>query len=185
MSPSDGQNELEYLVELAELIISHEEAASTAVPTTSAPSIRTARSLHPISAQHIPAHAIATHKRVEALQQSKAKVHDDPLAARYHDQYVGKIIFENDHEDQTTYEVVAIRWREGRRHEWVAECAIVTKTTEGKWATPPELLINATSSRPVRRQGALQDFTLADLTDPGNIIYGDCVDQHLAAHLAR
>jgi hypothetical protein len=166
------------------MVAAYDEANPGNLQAPSAPTARVSRKLAAISAAHVPAHAIATHARVERLQQAKAKTHDDPLAAKFEEKYLGKLLYENDEATMRTYVVIAIRWVFESK-EWVAESAIVEQAAGGAWETPPRYYINKNAKNPVLRKDDLVDFTLADLTDPSSTLYGACVDEYAAAHLAR
>jgi hypothetical protein len=78
MSPSNGENKLEHLTKLVELMVAYEQEHPFDSDNDGVPPVRTARKLHTISTNHVPAHLVATHARLEKLQQEKAKAIDDP-----------------------------------------------------------------------------------------------------------
>ena len=64
-----------------------------------------------------------------------------------------------------------------RKKHWVAECVVVELSAEGKWGTPRSVRVGTAAngslrSNPVLKKSTLEDFFLADATDPGGIRHG-------------
>jgi hypothetical protein len=195
MSPRNGEGKLEHLTTLVELMVSYEQENPFESENNGGPTVKTARKLHTISSSHVPAHLVATHARIQKLQQEKAKAVDDPLLLQFHTERHGKLLYEYDDPKKRTFRVKDIKWLP-KKH-WVAECVVVELSTEGKWETPRSMYVGTAAndslrSNPVLKKNALvtfsyktEDFFLADATDPSNIQYGVWVGKYTEAHAKR
>ena len=189
MSPSNGENKLEHLTKLVELMVAYEQEHPFDSDNDGAPPVRTARNLHTISTSHVPAHLVATYARLEKQQQEKAKAIDDPLLLKFHADHHGKLLYEYDDPKKRTFRVKDIKWLPKKKH-WVAECVVVELSAEGKWETPRSMYVGTAAndslrSNPVLKKNALEDFFLADATDPSNIQCGAWVGKYTEAHAKR
>ena len=163
-------------------MIAHDAARTEDTGTEAAP--RVARKLHCISTAYTSAHSTATQARMQSVQLEKAKTQEDPLAAQLHKDFQGKLLLDYDYEGNT-YRVVDIRWRE-RAKEWVAGSAVVIRTTTGEWETPAYMFVGGGDSAvPVFKKEALEDFVLADLSDPNDLKFLTYVSDMVEAHARR
>jgi hypothetical protein len=106
------------------------------------------------------------------------------LAAQLHKDFHGKLLLDYDYEGNT-YRVVDVKWRV-RAKEWVAESAVVMRTTTGEWETPAHMFVGGGDSAvPVFKKKALEDFMLADLSDPGDLKHQTYVSAMIEAHARR
>ena len=67
---------------------------------------------------------------------------------------------------------------------------VVELSAEGKWETPRSMYVgtavnDSLRSNLVLKKNALEDFFLADATDPSNIQYGVRVGKYTEAHAKR
>jgi hypothetical protein len=121
---------------------------------------------------------------MQSVQQEKAKTIEDPLLAQLHRDYHGKLLLDYDYEGKT-YRVVGIKWQD-RKKLWMAESAVVVLTTTGEWETPAYMFVGGEkSTKPVFKKDALEDFVLADLSDPGDHKFQTYVSAMMEAHLKR
>ena len=69
--------------------------------------------------------------------------------------------------------------------EWVTCSVPVEKSEGGVWEIPVIHLVDGGSSGiVVVKDKAYEYHVLADVSDPTNVLYGDCVDTYIAAHLS-
>lgn len=170
-------------------MISYEQENPFESEDDGGPTVKTARKPHTISSTHVPAHLVATHARTQKLQQEKAKAVDDPLLLQFHTEHHGKLLHECDDPKKRTFRVKDIKWLPEKKN-WVAECVVVELSTEGKWETPRGVYVGTAAndslrSNPVLKKNALEDFFLADATDPSNIQCGAWVGKYTEAHAKR
>ena len=68
--------------------------------------------------------------------------------------------------------------------EWVTCSAPVKKSEDGDWEIPAIHLVDGGASRTaVVKEKSYKYHVLAGVSDPANVLYGECVDLYMQAHL--
>ena len=184
--PADkGDSKLAYLQELVVKMIAadvgREAPAATPLPTN------LVRRPHTIAPQFTTALSKKVKKEQLERVQLESAPKDDPVGVPLLAKYKQKIFFENDVplKEQGTYQILDVRYLE-KRSEWVTCSAPVEKNGDGHWVIPAKHLVKGGSgSHAVVHSKSYEYHVLADVSDPANILYGDCVDNYVQAHEAR
>ena len=79
-----------------------------------------------------------------------------------------------------TYKILDVRYLP-KSSEWVSCSVPVEKGPSGEWSTQPEHLVGGS----VVKARSYEYHALADVSDPGNVLYGECVDEYIDAHKKR
>jgi hypothetical protein len=135
-----------------------------------------------------PEHTSALSKRVKAEQLTTTRKasapEDDPVGVPLLAKCRMKLFYENEgpKKERRTYRILDVRYLP-KRSEWVTCSAPVEKTAAGQWEIPAQHLVQGGGDADaVVKVTSCQCHVLADVTDPLNVLYGDCVDTHVKAH---
>ena len=180
-----GDNKLEYIQDLVSKMIA--AGVGREAPATSPLPKNLVRRPHTIAPQYTA--ALSKQVKKEQLQrvQLQSAPKDDPVGVPLLEKYKRKVFYEYDvaKSKRRTYRVLDVRYKT-KSSEWIACSAPVEKTAAGTWKIPAVHLVDAgASGTAVVKEKSYEHHVLADVSDPGNVLYADYFDLYIKAHLDR
>ena len=184
-SPSDEEDGLAYLTRLLELMITDDvkEGRYDAgrLQEAQAAEVIIARELPVISEEHTSAYSKMLKKKAKEEAAALMDVEDDPVLVRLMDEYVGKVLFDED--DGETYLVRAVQYGErGSLKYYEATCVRVEQGESGSWSVPSSSFVAGSE---VLKDDLLVGYALMDLTEPDAPVLLSAVGEMISAHSAR
>ena len=182
--PEKGGAKLPYIQQLVLLMIKADvgrtDPAVMAMPTN------LVRRPPTIAPQHTSALSIRIKAEQLVRVKDAAAPKDDPIGGPLLAKYKSKLFYENDvpKRKRRTYKIMDVGYKQ-ETSEWVTCSVPVEKSEGGVWEIPVIHLVDGGSSGiVVVKDKAYEYHVLADVSDPTNVLYGDCVDTYIAAHLS-
>jgi len=187
MAPSNGEDELEHLTKLVELMIAEDAKHEYEAPSTEV----TIRCPHVISADHTNPISVQFKLELQKEQQELAQPKDDPLLLSLLETYVGKFMLDaikirgRRGFEEVTYAIVNVQHDTKRGGDYYeATCAKAELSSDGKWEIAPDQYLRSGEEK-ILDPSLLEGYYLVDLADPVNPVHFQDVAECIQAHEAR
>ena len=139
-----GRDEIEHLQSIVELMIGHDAGEGCSVVSEEESDFPIVRLLPVISATHTSAAITAMKQEQARIEANKAAPKDDQLLLELREEYIGKILLDDDVVPAQLYKVVDVTYGQlSGPPYWEATCIPVEKGSGGSYFVPREHILES------------------------------------------